>query len=441
MTATPNDRPRFNLVDAARVWAFRFGRLLPLVLVLVSPGCGAPGGAGGTARSASQPVAVTVTDVKSRSLRRTVPVFGTLHAYDDVMLAPKVDGRVLRIYKSEGEVVYPGEVLLELDPTDYRLAVEQARASLEAELRKLKLRSLPGSDEAFAAHVPMIDSVAQARANLELAEKEAARAELEASKGVGSSQALDTARTRVKVARTGLELAETEARVTLAHARRLQAALSDAEEKLRETLLSAPVPESWAVWSAVTGVAANPVRYSVASRLATQGAMISPMRVNHAFRLVLDHVLKLRVPVPEKYRPEILVGQAVEVRVEAYPGVLFRGTVARIFPVVDATNRTFLTEIEVPNVDRKLTAGGFARADIVRRTDDSVLSVPPEAVVSFAGTTKVFRVEGGVARAVEVEVGTREKDWVEVRGELQPGAKVAVSGQSQLVDGSPVRVR
>ncbi len=441
MTATPNDQPRVDLVDATRIRTRRFRRFLPLVVILVSAGCNAPSGAGGTARSSSQPVTVTVTEVRSQTVRRTIPVFGTLHAYDDVMLAPKVDGRVLRIHKSEGELAYPGEILLELDPTDYRLAVEQARASLEAELRKLKLQSLPESDEAFAAHIPMIDSVAQARANLELAEKEAARAELEASKGVGSSQALDTARTRVKVARTGLELAETEARVTLAHARRLQTALTEAEEKLRETRLLAPVPESWAAWSAVTGVAANPVRYSVASRLATQGAMISPMRVNHAFRLVVDHILKLRVPVPEKYRPEILVGQAVDVRVEAYPGVLFRGTVARIFPVVDTTNRTFLTEIEVPNIDRKLTAGGFARADIVRRTDDSVLSVPPEAVVSFAGTTKVFLIEGGFARTVDVEVGTREKNWVEVRGELRPGAKVALSGQSQLVDGSPVRVR
>jgi RND family efflux transporter MFP subunit len=243
------------------------------------------------------------------------------------------------------------------------------------------------------------------------------------------------------VAKTAMELAETDARVTLAHARQLKAALDDAEEKLRETQLRAPVPDGETAWSAVVGPAANPIRYSVAAKMVAQGAMISPMRVNNAYRLVMDHVLKLRVPVPEKYRPEVLVGQSVEVRVEAYPDRIFPGTVARVFPTVDPANRTFVAEIEVPNYARKLCTGGFARAEILTRTDDAVLTVPAESLVIFAGVTKVFVADGGVAKAVEVEAGAREKDWVEVRGELKPGAKVITSGQSQLVDGSPIRVR
>mgnify|MGYP001798595000 CR=1 FL=1 len=45
-----------------------------------------------------------------------------------------------------------------------------------------------------------------------------------------------------------------------------------------------------------------------------------------------------------------------------------------------------------------------------------------------------------VAKAVAVAVGACDKDWLEVTG-LPPGAKVITSGQSQLVDGSPIRVR
>jgi multidrug efflux pump subunit AcrA (membrane-fusion protein) len=59
----------------------------------------------------------------------------------------------------------------------------------------------------------------------------------------------------------------------------------------------------------------------------------------------------------------------------------------------------------------------------------------------FAGVTKVYVAEGDVARSVEVELGVREKNRVEVRGDLMPGARVITSGQSQLVDGSPIRVR
>lgn len=423
----------------ARPWVFGLlASLSPCLLVPLS-GCAPKGEA--TGKAGPQPVAVTVSPVKPLALRRTVAGVGTLYAHEDVMLAPKVDGRVLRVLKDSGDSAYPGEVLMELDPTDAKLAVGQAEPALQAELKKLRLDALPESDAAFQAHLPVIDSVAQARANLELAEKDLARIDEEMKRGVGSVQTLDTTRTKAKVAKVGLDLAETEARVTLAHARRLRAALDDAEDRLRETQLRAPVPDDWPAWSAVIGTAANPVRYSVAARMVSKGATISPMRVTNAYRLVTDHVLKLRVAVPERYTPDVRTGLPVEVRVEAYPGAVFPGTVSRVFPTVDAENRTFVTEVEVPNCARKLKAGGFANAEVLVRTDASVLTVPPEAVVTFAGVTKVYVAEGDVAKGIEVEVGARDKEWVEVRGALKPDAKVITSGQTQLADGSPIRIR
>jgi len=62
-------------------------------------------------------------------------------------------------------------------------------------------------------------------------------------------------------------------------------------------------------------------------------------------------------------------------------------------------------------------------------------------VVTFAGVTKVYVVEGETVKAVEVEVGAREKDGVEIRGAVPVNARVVTSGQTQLVDGSPVRIR
>jgi multidrug efflux pump subunit AcrA (membrane-fusion protein) len=100
-----------------------------------------------------------------------------------------------------------------------------------------------------------------------------------------------------------------------------------------------------------------------------------------------------------------------------------------------------MVEIEVPNYERALAAGGFAQAEILTRTDTGILTVPPQAIVSFAGVTKVFVAEGSTAKVVEVEVGTREKEWVEARGPIAPDAKVITSGQTQLVEGSSIRVR
>jgi multidrug efflux pump subunit AcrA (membrane-fusion protein) len=350
-----------------------------------------------------------------------------------------VSGRVLRVFKDVGDRVGPGEPLLELDDVEYRLAVEQAQPAFEAELRKLKLPALPASDGAFEKHLPTVDAVGEARANLKFAESELERCQREINGGVGSKQALDTCINRVSVSAVRLQLAETDARVTLANARRLKAALDDARRKLADTRLNAPSPDDWAEWLRALGPTATPLKYAVAQKMVSAGETVQSMPVTNCYRLVIDHILKLGAAIPEKHAPEVAIGQTVEVRVEAHPNQVFTGAVARISPTTDAGNRTFGVVIVLRNGAGRLKAGGFATADIVVRTDP-VVTVPPEALVQFAGVNKVFVADAGRARAVEVTIGTRDKEWVEVGG-LAAGTKVITSGQSQLVDGSPIRVR
>src|SRR5262249_28621625 len=161
-------------------------------------------------------------------------------------------------------------------------------------------------------------------------------------------------------------------------------------------------------------------------RMVWEGEMVRAMPEKNAFRLVMDQILKLRAAVPEKHAPDVRVGQPVEVRVDAYPDRVFAGVVARVAPTVDSLNRTFQVEIELPtrHPEGRLEAGGFAKAEVLVRTESGVLAVPPGAVVTFAGVTKLFLADGDRAKAVEVRLGQREKDWVEVIGPVPAGAKV-----------------
>ncbi|MBY0460099.1 MAG: efflux RND transporter periplasmic adaptor subunit, partial [Gemmataceae bacterium] len=350
--------------------------------------------------------------------------------------------RVVRTFRDLGDRVGPGDPLLELDAAEFKLAVDQARPAFEAELRKLKLTALPATDAAFEPLVTKVDAVAEARAVLELAESELRRAEKENQGGVGNRQALDTAANRVVVARTRVQVAETDARVTLANARRLKAALDDAERRLADTKLNAPVPDEWARWEQMIkeyGGATTPLKYAVVQKMVSAGEMVQSTPVTNCYRLVIDHGLKLGVAVPEKHAPEVQLNQTVEVRVQAFPDRVFPGHVVQISPTTDPVNRSFGVVIGVFNGEGKLKAGGFATAEIVLRTD-TVTTAPPEALVSFAGVNKVFVVNGDRAKAVEVTVGARDKEWIEVTT-LPAGAKVITSGQSQLIDGAPIRVR
>jgi RND family efflux transporter MFP subunit len=172
-------------------------------------------------------------------------------------------------------------------------------------------------------------------------------------------------------------------------------------------------------------------------------------------RVLLDDPLKLQVALPERESNKVRVGQAVEISVEAWPDRLFSGTVSRVNPTVEPSSRTFFAEVMLPNPARDLRAGMFARGSIVTGIDSGALTVPEEALSSFAGIIRIFVVNQGTVRAVQVTLGERgtsgfsEKTggttWVEVMPirdtTLAAGEQVVVSGLARLSDGATVRVR
>lgn len=65
--------------------------------------------------------------------------------------------------------------------------------------------------------------------------------------------------------------------------------------------------------------------------------------------------------------------------------------------------------------------------------------MPLESLVTFAGITKVFLVENGYSKEVQVTVGEQGLDWVEVVSpRLEPGSVIVTSGQTALADKTPV---
>lgn len=410
-------------------------RLGPLLLLV---GCAEkPSDSMSTGPADLPPVVVTVEPLRTRSVQREVTAVGTLYGFDEVTLAPKAEGRVRHVYVDTGDVVVPGTVLLELDPTDYELAAFEAKRGLDAELARLGLTEFPKGP----LDVDEVPSVRRAEVALANAKVRFDRVKGLFARQAASKDEFDLAETDLKAADAAKRDVIAQALATLASARLRHATLESAEQRIRDTKLVAPTPPGCEPWAAVVGHAASPVKYAVAQRLITTGDMVRSMPVTNAFRLVIDTALKLVVAVPEKYTPEVHVGQPVTVSVEAYPGQTFPGVVARISPVVDQQNRTFAVQVNVPNFDGKLMCGGFARAAIRTRVDPAVKTVPPHALTVFAGVTKVFVNETGKARGIEVTTGTRDKDWVEVIGPLPEDASVITSGLGQLVNGSPLKIR
>ena len=80
----------------------------------------------------------------------------------------------------------------------------------------------------------------------------------------------------------------------------------------------------------------------------------------------------------------------VEVEVSAYPGDVFRGTLASVGDVVNPATRRVTIRCEVPNPDGRLKAQMFARVTLKASTPRRVLVIPARAIQTMEGQTIVF---------------------------------------------------
>src|SRR5262249_5245656 len=170
----------------------------------------------GLAQPATDVVVVTVDPVTPRPIRRTVATVGSLWGWEEVPITPKVEGKVARVHKFVGDVVKPGEVLIELDPTDIQLAVTEAERALDLELAKLNLTQPPSADFDIA----QLPSIVKADAVEKQAQARAAR--LRAGGVAVTVEDRQQAETDAIAARATLRQAELEAKATLAAVRHRQ---------------------------------------------------------------------------------------------------------------------------------------------------------------------------------------------------------------------------
>ncbi len=369
-------------------------------------------------------VAVTAETAQTRTVPRTVEAVGTLWGFEELVLSAKVEGQVRRVVRNVSDRVAPGDLLLEIDPINYDLAKSQAEKSLEVELARLGLKEMP----APSFDVSNLPAVVQAKTRLEQA-----RGKYERIMAVGT--AVSREELGDKAAEFRIAEAEANNQVQLARAGLMtihlkKEALRIAEQQLKDTLVVVPTPTQ-----AVPGDG-SAISYVVSQRNVSEGTFVRPGA--ELYRLAIDQTLKLRVAVPERFGPDVKKGQAVDVTTSAYAKP-FVGVVALVYPTVDPNTRTFDVEIHVPNSSRELKPGSFAKAAIRTRVDAEAVTVPLEALVEFAGITKIFVIEDGKAKEVQVVPGVQNTKWVEIlRPKLPPGARVVTSGQSALADGTPV---
>jgi RND family efflux transporter MFP subunit len=347
--------------------------LLPLA------GCGG-GQAADSAAQAPRGVPVRTVAVAARDLDDELVLTGTLRPRAQVQIVAEVQARLLRVLKDEGAKVAKDETLAVLDETDYRLALDRAKAALAVA-------------EANHAHAQV--------------EKERADNLLKTG-GITDKDHLS--------AQVGLQVAA----ASLAQAR---AEVAIAGQQYARTQVKAPFSGR------------------VAKRFPDPGAMLAAG--TPLFTLVDDSVLEFRSSVPSADYAKVKVGAAAAVTVDSLPDLKITGKVARVSPLVEERSRSFEAVVEVPGRDG-LPGGLFARASVRVGVARGALAVPPRALLrdgSNPTEAQLFVVVSGKAERRTVTLGVEAPEAIQVTKGLAAGEEVVLDPPSTLGAGAPVEVQ
>lgn len=198
-----------------------------------------------------------------------------------------------------------------------------------------------------------------------------------------------------------------------------EAAVRLAEANLRETIVVAPF----------AGI--------VTQRYVSVGSVVSS---STAIVQLVSSTLEARLSADDSQVALLEPGQRTELRLNAYPGVVFNGALASISPSANQTSRTFTATVSPETPDPRLRPGMLVQGDVAAINRPSVLMVPEQAVVTRGLDSIVYAVVDGKARRKPVTLGVHGGGMVEIINGLTAGDTVVVDGQAALNDNDQVTI-
>jgi len=190
------------------------------------------------------------------------------------------------------------------------------------------------------------------------------------------------------------------------------------EEQVRALAKSGDAKHTLAFRSPVAGI--------VTEKKAVQGMRFMPG--DALFQIADTSSVWVQADVFEQDIAAVHVGQKAKIRINAYPGEVFEGRIAYVYPTLKAETRTVPVRIELPNPKGKLKPAMFADVDIPSGGTAPVLTVPASSVIdSGARQVVVVQLAEGRFEPHSVKLGQRGGEYVQVLDGVKEGEQVVVT--------------
>ncbi|WP_378213259.1 efflux RND transporter periplasmic adaptor subunit [Aquicoccus sp. G2-2] len=331
---------------------------------------------------------VTVVTLEGQNITLTARLPGRVAASRIAEVRPQVSGIITKRLFDEGKAVEAGAALYRIDPASYEARMAAAQAGL-----------------------------AQARASLSIASRDASRQEELRSRNVTSQQALDDALAKREVAQAAVKVAE--------------ANVLAARIDLDRTTITAPIAGAAGLSQVTEGA------------LVTSG-QATPLTVIRKLDPIYVDVTQSATETLRWRRAGSAAeaaGQVVKLRLA--DGSIFdqTGTLSAAEPHVDEQTGTILLRLEFPNPEKFLLPGMYVQVELPEAKLSDAILAPQEGVTRDRRGRPVgmiVTVDGKVeARELEIQ---REQGafWVVSKG-LESGDRLIVEGQQKVAPGMTVK--
>lgn len=319
---------------------------------------------------------------------------GSVQALAETVIYPRANGYVHKWYVDLGDKVKEGDLLADIDTPDLDQQLAQARAQL----------------------VQAEASIVQAKANAHFSKGQLERYRQLVPAGLASQQDLEKQQAQAEVDQAGIGVSEANAGAMRANMQMLAQLKSFAR---------------------VTA----PFGGRITARMTEVGSLVSSGTGTQLFRLTATDPVRVFVQIPQDVAPSVRNDMPAMVSIREFPGRTFTGKVARSAGALDATTRTMMTEVRVPNPDDAILAGMYATVAFTLATPHRVLSIPSSALFNDAKGVRVAVLTADshvhlVPVVIERDVGAT----IEIASGITPEDRVIKLASTELTEGRAVDV-
>jgi HlyD family secretion protein len=358
-------------------------------------------------------VSVNVEALRNRDLESLVSASGKIQPKTQVNISANTTGRVTRLAVEEGQRVKAGQFLLEIDPRSLEGQLQRGEASVAAAQSSLA-QSRTSVEQART-------SVEQAQTQLDLARQTLKRQQDLWKDGLTTKQELERAENEVKVREADVKSRESDVKARIQdiqtreqQIKQEQAGLATTRYNLNQVILNSPID----------GL--------VTRRNIEQGETAVMGTMNNAGTVLLTiadmSVLEAEVEVDETDIPDVSLGQAAKITIDAVPDRTFKGHVTEIgnSPVQTSTTAstgqrqatTFKVKITLDEDVPDVRPGFTCSAEITTATKQSVVAVPIQALTV---REMLFNAKGELIHEPPPKKGRNVEPTVSASNEPPPG--------------------